>query len=204
MRYQKLLNKELFLIWLVKKANNRRFILTIGILSSIDYVALFYPTQTTLILSSMLNPKKWRWITFWFAIGGTLGATMLVWVIQTFGAQMIELFFTYSTLSEGWKQFEGYIQSYGLWALLAIASIPTPARTAVVICAVAGLALFEIALSLFAGRMFAFGYTSYFAGRAPWVLKKVPGLKKFFERIETIQNQHWKGDATCNTPGKAC
>lgn len=57
----------------------------IGILALIDNIVVVIPNDGILISSSMLAPKRWFNLALWVSIGSTLGALLLIVIIEKQG-----------------------------------------------------------------------------------------------------------------------
>ena len=138
-----------------------------GLATALDSFAPLMPTQTLLVTLGALHPRRWLATGLWFALGGAAGAASMALVVETWIPEAVERFMAGRESGSWWHTVRERVEAHGAWALFLLTLGPWPMRTGVVLCALAGVAWFEIALALGAGRSVAFPALAWAAGRSP-------------------------------------
>jgi hypothetical protein len=181
-------------VWLRRFSSRRWFLPAAGGVTSGDYFLPILPTQTLLIATTLLHPGRWRWVAFWFVVGGVAGGTALAAVIGSWGPELAGRLFGEAMTGENWLRLQAIIQDHGAWALLALTAFPWPMRSGVAICALAGVPLFQIALALIAGRTIAFGGLAFLVSRSPAWLRRIPFFARLRAEVNRLETQRGASD----------
>ena len=105
-----------------------------------------------LVALAFLKPARWAVLALTFAVASAAGAGLIALAVQTL-APGAASWLTANVEAAG-TVFE-LVGAYGLWGLAALALLPAPPRTGVLLCAVAGVPPFGIAASALLGRLVA-------------------------------------------------
>lgn len=149
---------------------------------ALDYVLPFLPNQLLLAALSLLQPRRWAGVCAAFVAGAGIGAGLTAALIGLVGPALLDRLLP--AAPDAARQALVLVRAHGLWALLLLAMLPWPPRTAVLVAATAGLHPLGIALAVATGRVVpAFGIA--FAGsRAPHLLRRVGAVARFMAAVE--------------------
>lgn len=149
----------------------------IGILALIDNIVVVIPNDGILISSSMLAPKRWFNLALWVSIGSTLGALLLIVIIEKQGLPWILQLYPDIDKNQIWQWTHSFFENYGLLVVFVVAISPLAQQPAVILAGLAQTPIFELCLIIFTGRLIKFLIMAYVGSHAPRLLNKLWGLK---------------------------
>ena len=164
----------------LESASNRAWFLPfVSLLAGLDLFILVVPTDGVSVSATLLQPKKWIRIAISIAIGSTLGALLLTWLVKNHGAWMVSTFFENALQSSTWLHAQDFIAEWGLPAICAIAMSFLPLQPAVVLAGLSPLAPEKIVSWIFVGRLIKFVALGWATSHAP----------RFLSRFKTIRTE---------------
>ncbi len=172
-----------WIAWLRRHVQRPWFAPVAGIASGLDAIAPVMPTQTLLIGTAVLHPRRWWSHGLWFALGATLGGTALSAALATWGPEAWAAAGLATPAALAGPRLQAAVQQYGAWALFVLALVPLPARTATAACALLGVPWPQVAAALAGGRLVAFPLLAWLASRRPAWLARLPGLARWRRRL---------------------
>ena len=107
-----------------------------------------------------------------FALAGGLGAFAVALAVQGIGPAVLERFVGGTPQAGAAAEVLALAERYGLGALLLLALLPWPPRTAVLVCAVAGLSPVGIGLAVGVGRVLPCAALALGGTRASHLLRR--------------------------------
>ncbi|MFZ3231410.1 MAG: hypothetical protein WA160_14480 [Pseudobdellovibrio sp.] len=149
----------------------------IGLLAALDNLIIIIPNDGILISSSMLTPKRWFLLALSVAIGSTLGALLLLALVETQGLPWILELYPGVTDTRTWILSMEFFDKYGLFLVFAVALTPLMQQPVVILASLAHTPLFELAAVIFVGRLIKFMIMAYLGSHAPKLLNKMWGLQ---------------------------
>lgn len=175
------------LILALRKRQQRWWFLpTISLFPLTDYVLPFLPNQMLLVVLSILSPNRWLQFALSFVIATGLGALLTALAIQAIGPQILDTLFGGAPAGDNVTRIQALVLDYGLIALVPLAMLPWPPRSAVLVCALAGLAPLGIGVAVMAGRLVpAFGY-ALVGAKAPALLRRNRKVDQLLTEVETL------------------
>ncbi len=178
---------------LERRADRPWFLPAVSVFPLTDYVLPFLPNQMLLLGLSVLLPRRWWQLALAFVAATGLGAFLTALAIQQFGQPLIDALFGGAPEAGAAGTVMAHIQRYGIMALVVLAMLPWPPRTAVLVCAVAGLSPAAIAIAVAAGRVVpALAYTLVGA--------KAPGLLRRFRAVDRLLGDLGRGPGLSPDP----
>lgn len=159
-------------------ANTFWFLPFVGLLAFLDLFILIVPTDGVSVSATLLKPRKWIRIAFCIAVGSTLGAVLLTWLVKNHGPWMIETFFESALQSNTWMQAREFMSEWGLVSVCLVAMSFLPLQPVVVLAALAPLSLKEIVLWIFVGRLTKFLVLGWVTSHAPRLLAKFKTIRQ--------------------------
>ena len=170
------------IIALEKRADHPWFLPAASVFPLTDYVLPFLPNQMLLVGLAMSLPKRWIALVVSFVIATGLGAGLTALAIQVWGTPLVEQLFGGLPEEGAAGRILDAVRDWGLLALAAIAMLPWPPRTAVIVCAIAGLSPLLMALAVAAGRIVPAALYAGIGAKAPQLLRR-------FDRIDQVMTQ---------------
>lgn len=159
------------------------YVLIISFLAFIDSLIVIVPTDGILISSIFLCRQKWLRFSVGIAIGSTLGGLLLAWLVQAYGMDLILYFSPDLESTRTWQWTESFFDNYGLIVLFVVAATPVFQHPAVILAALSGNRLGEIALVCLLGRLLKFLIMGYVASHAPRLLSKMWGVQAEMKEV---------------------
>lgn len=155
----------------------------LGFIAAIDHYVILFPILGMMISSIFLQPRKWFSITIWCAFGSWFGALCLAFIARYYGLAYIELHFPQMLQSPMWDWAHDFFFHHGIWLVFLLGMAPLPQQPPVIIAALAGTPLTEIAVVLLVARLIKFIFIGYLASHAPQRLKLFSGLRKELDEL---------------------
>jgi membrane protein YqaA with SNARE-associated domain len=152
-------------------------------LAAADMFVLFIPAEGIMVASAIAYRTRWLLFALATTVGSTLGSLGLAYVLTTYGHGLIEW------LSPGihdwtiWKATDGWIDNYGIWAMLGLAISPLVLVPAVALGALAELPVAQMGIVIFLGRGFRNSVYTWLASHAPRVLFRLKSVRKEVEVV---------------------
>jgi len=168
---------------LEQRANRPWFLPAVSIFPLSDYVLPFLPNQMLLLGLSVVLPRRWWQLALAFVLATGLGALLTAFAIQEWGQPLLERFFGGGPESGAMTEILKTIERFGFLALIVLAMLPWPPRTAVIVCAIAGLSVVSIGAAVAAGRIVPAAAYTLLGARAPGLLR---GWRRFDELLIEI------------------
>jgi uncharacterized membrane protein YdjX (TVP38/TMEM64 family) len=152
----------------------------------IGYLVPLLPTQLLLVALSFLHRARWLPIALSFLVATSVGAFLTSVLIQSVGGGLKDHLLS---SSESARQVADGIATHGVWAIAILALLPWPPRTAVLICAFAGLNPAAIAISILVGRTAPTLLLSWLAAHSPDMLRRNGWFGDAFDHIEQLRKR---------------
>ena len=174
---------------LERRADRPWFLPAVSVFPLTDHVLPFLPNQMLLLGLSVLLPRRWWHLALAFVLATGLGAVLTALAIQELGRPLLETLFG-ATLTDGMGQdgtgaaVLAAVERHGLIALAVLAMLPWPPRTAVIVCALAGLPPFAIGAAVAAGRVVPACAYTLIGARAPGFLRRWRAADRLLTAIE--------------------
>ncbi|MFH8618833.1 hypothetical protein ACH4E8_27730 [Streptomyces sp. NPDC017979] len=143
-----------------------------------DYVLPVLPNQMLLMGVSALHPRRWRTVALTFVTASVVSAFLVATVVQSAGTRLLEAAGQSAEPAE-LGDFGGFVEQHGTLALAVLSLLPWTPRAAVLLCALAGLPPWSIALAVLAGRPLPVTLLAATGARAPHLLRR-------FRRIDRL------------------
>lgn len=145
--------------------------------SGLDHYVGVFPILGMMASSIFLASKKWLSLSVWCALGSWVGACILAWLSQNLGLNFIEATFPAMLESTLWTWTQNFFLQYGVWLLFFVALAPMPQQPAVIIVALAGTPISEMAVVMLIAKLMKFGLIGYLASHAPQRLNKLKDVR---------------------------
>lgn len=163
--------------------NRAWYLPMISLLAFLDNFLVVVPTDGILISSSMLRPQKWFLFGLFVAIGSSIGAFGLAWLIEGNGIAIVEKLFPDIQSSSAWIRTQHFFNEYGLWLLFAVAVTPFTQQPAIILAVLAGVPIIQIFLIELLGRWIKFTLMAYLGSHAPNLIKKFWGVSSELKEV---------------------
>lgn len=149
----------------------------IGLLAALDNFLIVIPNEGILISSSMVVPKRWFIFALSVAIGSSMGAFLLVGLVELQGLPWILEIFPGINETQMWATTYKFFESYGLLLVFVLGITPLSQQPALILASLANTSFTKLALAIFFGRFIKFIIMSYIATHAPRMLLKLWGVQ---------------------------
>lgn len=153
------------------------------LLAGLDHYVLVFPILGMMASSIFLCHRKWFSLSLWSALGSWAGAWLLAWLAQNLGISFIENYFPEMLQTTLWAWMQSFFVQYGLWLLLLVGLAPMPQQPAVIIVALAGTSLVQIAVVLLLAKLIKFLLIGYLASHAPQKLARFREVRGELEEL---------------------
>lgn len=175
------------LLSLERKSNRGWFLPGVGAFPLCDYLLPFLPNQILLVGLSMLLSRRWIALAITFVIASALGAGLIVAGVQQFGMPIVEHLFGEMPDASALAPVLEQIRVYGPTALVGLAMLPWPPRTAVLACAIAGLPPVQVGLAVLAGRVVPVTVYAGVGAKAPHLLRRLTSVNRVMSEVKVAR-----------------
>lgn len=172
--------------WIDRQAGRPSFYAKIAAFPLLDYAVPVLPNQMLLVALALLQRGRWLAIAATFVLASAAGAGAMAVVVQAVGGPLAG--WLTANLDAAGRVFE-LIESNGTWGLAALALLPVPPRTGVLLCSLAGLPPASIMLAVGTGRVVPATAIAFAAARSPHVLRRWPGMRWRLDRLEALRSE---------------
>lgn len=155
----------------------------VSLLAAADNFILIVPTDGIMISSTIFNPKKWFYFAVIVAVGSTLGAIALSYVVQSHGLPWILETYPNINQSRSWELTNEFFNKYGLFVVFAIAATPIIQQPAIILASLAYTPYAKLAAVILTGRLLKYMIMGYIASHAPRLLNKMWGIQDELEDV---------------------
>ena len=168
---------QVYVLKLEKFADRIWYPPLIGILAILDNLIIIIPNDGILVASSMLVPKRWAIFAISVAIGSTIGAVLLAFLVEYKGFPWILDVFPGIDKSQIWIWTLDFFNKYGLIVVFVVGLSPILQQPVIIISALALTPLSDLAIIIFLGRLIKYMVMAYLGSHSPRYLKKIWGIK---------------------------
>ncbi len=149
--------------------------------ATLDYFFLASPAQSLFIATVLLNPARRLATAAWFSVAAALGALLLAAGVQLLGGPVEAWLAQSSSATASWQRLQGWIDAWGVLALLGLSVIPVPLRTAVILTALAGVSFLAVGVAVLLGRGLTFAVLAQVIHQTPRVLQRLPWVRRWLD-----------------------
>ena len=107
-------------------AHHRYYPLVVGLIAFASTATFSFPFVVVLIPAVLIAPRRWLILGLLSGVASGLGGALLVEVFSTLGREVVIAHFPQLVDNEGWRLASGWLESYGLLALMVVAGSPMP------------------------------------------------------------------------------
>ncbi|WP_406402295.1 hypothetical protein [Streptomyces uncialis] len=172
------------LLRLDRAAHRRWFLPALGVFPLSDYVLPVLPNQMLLIGLSALHPRRWRVIALTFVAASVLGAFLVATAVHAAGPWLLDTVGAVAPGRAELREVAGLVERHGGWALAALALLPWTPRAAVVMCALAGIPPWTVALAVLAGRPLPVTLLALAGAKAPALLRRSRRIDRVLAEVD--------------------
>ncbi|MEU9337057.1 VTT domain-containing protein [Streptomyces sp. NPDC048290] len=172
------------LLRLDRAAHRRWFLPALAVFPLSDYALPVLPNQMLLAGLSALHPRRWRVIALTFVTASVLGAFLVATAVHAAGPPLLETVGAVAPGQAELKEVAGWVERHGGWALAVLALLPWTPRAAVVMCALAGIPPWTVALAVLAGRPLPVTLLALAGARAPGLLRRSRRIDRVLREVE--------------------
>jgi membrane protein YqaA with SNARE-associated domain len=170
-----------------RAADRPWFLPAVSLFPLADYVLPFLPNQMLLAALSVLQPRRWLVFAALFVAASASGAVLTAWAVQALGPWLLETIVGGAPERGAAADLLRVVERYGLAGLILLAALPWPPRTAVIVCALAGLPPLTIGLAVALGRTVPAGLLAIGGAKAPHVLRRVRSVDRLLSQLEACR-----------------
>lgn len=156
----------------------------LGLLSALDHYVVVFPVLGMMVSSVFLKPRKWLSLSLWSGVGSWFGAVILAYLARAFGLGFIESYFPEMLQSPLWNWAHEFFYHHGVWVVFIMGLAPVPQQPPMIVAALAGTPLIEIAGVLLIARVIKFTTIGYVASHAPDKLKRLRGVDRELKQLQ--------------------
>jgi membrane protein YqaA with SNARE-associated domain len=168
-------------LWLAKLGNHASkpwYPLALAALAASDQFVMVLPLDGIIVTSMVSAPKRWLRLSVWSAIGCTVGAVLLFFLVRAHGMSVIEFFLPGLPEKPAWAQASRWMDQYGLWAIFIVSIFPLAQPPVVALSALAGTPILVFTSVLALGKILKYLFFGWMASKSPHLLMKSKSIRK--------------------------
>lgn len=160
----------------------------IGALAFADLFVIVIPTDGLLISAVMLAPRRWFTKSVIVALGSSLGAVALVFLLHEHGLPLLLKIAPGIDQSHAWIWSQHLMEQWGIWALFLIGVSPFMQHPAIALAALAHMPVWSVFWAVFIARVIKYAFLGWIATHAPKMLERLWGLDADLKEIGVNQD----------------
>jgi membrane protein YqaA with SNARE-associated domain len=176
----------------VLRAAQRPYFPLLGVALAFGATLLAIAFVPVLCMLVVARQRRWGVLVVACSLGSALGATLLAWLVSTYGTQILDYLLSRLARTQEWQTGTRWVDAFGFAALLAVAALPLSQTPVLIVCALMAMPMTEIFLSVFAGKLIKYSVSAAFvsstAGRLmqswPGALNTTPSAQRPFPKQE--------------------
>lgn len=137
---------------LMRSVAHRHYSLVVTAIAFTATITFSFPFVAVLIPAVLLSPRRWRTLALLSGIASGCGAAVLVEIFQYLGGEFITARYPELVSTDVWQRASGWLQNWGLLAVLIIAGSPMPQTPALLFCALADVSSLGILAAVAIGK----------------------------------------------------
>ncbi|MFE0425612.1 hypothetical protein [Streptomyces sp. NPDC058953] len=166
-----------------RAAHRRWFLPALAVFPLGDYAVPVLPNQLLLMGVSALHPRRWRSVALTFVTASAAGAFLVATAVQGAGPWLLETVGPRVADPGELREAGGFVTRYGAGAVAVLALLPWTPRAAVLVCALAGIPPWSIALAVLAGRPLPVALLAAAGATSPRLLRRARRLDRVLTEV---------------------
>jgi len=185
---------EEFLQGLLRRAaEGHAFLVTCAGLALLGTLTAAYPVTAVVVPATLLAAPRWKQISIAAAIGSTVGATALVFLIHHMGWSNLYEYYPQLASHPDWMKVMSWVEQYGKLALFLVALSPLPQTPALIFFGMTRPDYLSVFIAVLAGKLPKYAVFAWGAKRFPAAFGKgLSGIWRRFRAERIPANQRCK------------
>jgi membrane protein YqaA with SNARE-associated domain len=155
------------------------YLLLVGLLAFIFTISMTIPAVSVVIGAVVLRRDRWGEVVLCSSLGSATGSLVLYLIFHHLGWNEIAAAYPDLMQSRAWADAARWIETFGTWALFAIAASPLPQTPALIFTAMSPALAPQVFFALFVGKLLKYGIYGLVAAKCSvWLRPSDPNGRR--------------------------
>ena len=152
---------------LYASASHRYYPLVVGLIAFASTATFSFPFVLVLIPAVLIAPRRWLVLGLVSGLASGAGGALLVEVFNTLGREVVLSRFPQLVSSSTWQLASGWLDDYGLFALMIVAGSPMPQTPVIFFYSLANPSLPGVLLAVGIGKTVKYVFLAWLSSHYP-------------------------------------
>jgi membrane protein YqaA with SNARE-associated domain len=152
---------------LIVSAGHRYYPLVVALFAFASTATFSFPFVLVLIPAVLIAPRRWLVLGLVSGLASGVGGALLVELFTYFGREVVLTRFPELVTSESWQLASGWLDSYGLLALMLVAGSPMPQTPVIFFYSLADPSIAGVMIAVGVGKTLKYVFLAWLTSRYP-------------------------------------
>ena len=152
---------------LIASAGHRYYPLVVGLIALVSTATFSFPFVVVLIPAVLIAPRRWLILGLASGLASGVGGALLVEVFNYLGREVAMARVPQLIASANWQQISGWLEAYGLFALLVVAGSPMPQTPVIFFYSLANPSVPGVLLAVGVGKTVKYVFLAWLCSHYP-------------------------------------
>lgn len=148
-------------------ARHRYYPLVVGLIALASTATFSFPFVVVLIPAVLIAPRRWLILGLISGVASGLGGAVLVELFSYLGREVVIARFPQLVASATWQLASGWLEDYGLLALMVVAGSPMPQTPVIFFYSLASPSVLGVLFAVGIGKTVKYVFLAWLCSRFP-------------------------------------
>ncbi|WP_301102189.1 hypothetical protein [Propionivibrio sp.] len=148
-------------------AGYRYYPFVVALIAFSATVTFAFPFTMVLIPAVLIAPQRWLMLGLLSGVASGAGAALLVELFNYFGREIIVSHFPELVASASWQLASGWLENYGLFALMLLAGSPLPQTPIIFFYSLTNPSVLGVLIVVAIGKTVKYVFLAWLTSRSP-------------------------------------
>lgn len=152
---------------ILASAGHRYYPLVVALLAFASTATFSFPFVIVLIPAVLIAPRRWLLLGLLSGLASGVGGALLVELFAYFGREVVVGRFPELVASESWRLASGWLDDYGLVALMVVAGSPMPQTPVIFFYSLVNPSATGVLIAVGVGKTVKYVFLAWLTARYP-------------------------------------
>jgi len=152
---------------LLASAGHRYYPLVVALIAFTSTATFTFPFVIVLIPAVLIAPRRWLLLGLVSGMASGVGGALLVELFSYFGREVVVSRFPELVASNSWHLASGWLENYGLLALMLVAGSPMPQTPVIFFYSLANPSVTGVLIAVGIGKTVKYVFLAWLTSRYP-------------------------------------
>ena len=152
---------------LYASARHRYYPLVVGLIAFASTATFTFPFVAVLIPAVLIAPRRWLILGLMSGVASGVGGAVLVELFNTLGREVVISRFPQLVASSTWQLASGWLDAYGLFALMVVAGSPMPQTPVIFFYSLTNPSVFGVLIAVGIGKTVKYVFLAWLSSHYP-------------------------------------